>query len=223
LDLNRQIYGRYTPEEWAEYCWMPQVRTNETPGEWKERIWDRLTYFREKNLLPNKKYLQSRKLIQLADGTSYSPTNGIAICFSCDQLVYIGHMTKNMGNNYSHIGIEKHWSSHCTGNKYCELKYEDYLKIKHKPSSDRTFNDTRALHYYELWISNAIRKLKRARKVGKKMRACILIQRKWIEFMYHPNSLIVKQLAEHYTLLWSVREDIRHQRSQILLLGRMAE
>jgi len=31
MDLNRQIYGRYTPEEWVEYCWVPQVRTNETP------------------------------------------------------------------------------------------------------------------------------------------------------------------------------------------------
>ncbi|CAG8654038.1 1987_t:CDS:1 [Paraglomus occultum] len=213
-----------TEIEWTEYCRMPQVRTNETPGEWKERIWERLMYFRENGLLPSqsKKYIEARKLIRFPDGSSYAPAIGIAICFSCDRLVYTGQRKKNIGN-YNHIGMEKHWKISCTGNKYCKLKYEDYLKIKHKPSSDRTFNDTRALHYYELWMSNAISKLKRAREVGKKMRACILIQRKWIEFMYHPNSLIVKQLAEHYTLLWSVREDIRHQRSQILLLGRMAE
>ena len=37
-------------EEWTEYCQMPQVRTNETPGEWKERIWFCLQYFREKDL-----------------------------------------------------------------------------------------------------------------------------------------------------------------------------
>ena len=30
--------------------------------------------------------------------------------------------------------MESHWKSACTGNKYCELKYEDYLKIKHKPN-----------------------------------------------------------------------------------------
>ena len=65
MDLNRRIYGSCTPEEWAEYCWMPQVRTNETPGEWKERIWTRLTYFRENDLLPDqsKRYLEARKLI----------------------------------------------------------------------------------------------------------------------------------------------------------------
>jgi len=97
--------------------------------------------------------------------------------------------------------MESHWKSACTGNKYCELKYEDFLEIKHKPESDRTFDDMRALHYYELWTVNAIKRIKRAREVGKKMRACVLIQHKWIEFMYRPNGLIVKQLAEHCKLL----------------------
>ncbi|CAG8527891.1 13884_t:CDS:2, partial [Acaulospora morrowiae] len=64
--------------------------------------------------------------------------------------------------------------------------------------------------YYELWVAkNAIKRLKRAREVGKKMRPCILIQHKWIEFMHHPNGLIVKQLAEHYKLLWTIREEMR--------------
>ena len=200
MDLNR-----HTPEEWAEYCNMAQVRTNETPAEWKERIWGRLTYFREKSLLPNKRYLQARKLILLADGTSYAPTIEIVICFSCDELVYTG---KYM---YVEAYMKKHWKTLCIGNKYCELKYEDYLKITQKPKFDRTFDDTYALRYYELWMSNAISKLKRAREVGKKMRACALIQHKWIEFMYRPNGLMVKQLAEHYKLLWTIHEDIRHQ------------
>ena len=57
MDLNRQIYRRYTPD-----CWMPQVRTNETPGEWKSEF----GYFKENNLLPikSKKYLNARKLIR---------------------------------------------------------------------------------------------------------------------------------------------------------------
>src|SRR5437870_5671385 len=90
MDLNRQIYGAYTPEEWHEYCRMSQVRIRETPGEWEERIWTRLTYFREKDLLPDqsKRYLEARKTIRFPDGSYYSPTIGIAICFSCDRLVY---------------------------------------------------------------------------------------------------------------------------------------
>jgi len=31
--------SKCTDDEWYEYCQMPQVRANETPGEWKERIW----------------------------------------------------------------------------------------------------------------------------------------------------------------------------------------
>ena len=99
MDLNRHIYGSCTPEEWAEYCWMPQVRTNETP-------------------------INARKLIHYQDGTSYAPTIGIAICLSCNELVYTGKNIRTM---------ENHWKSACTGIKYCELKYEDFFEIKHKP------------------------------------------------------------------------------------------
>jgi len=76
--------SKCTDIEWTEYCWMPQVRTNETPRKWKQRIWSRLEYFRENNLLPieSKKYFNARKLIRLQDGTSYAPTIGIAICLS---------------------------------------------------------------------------------------------------------------------------------------------
>ena len=102
--------SKCTDDEWTEYCQMPQVRTNETPGKWKERIWERLMYFRENALLPSqsKKYLEARKLIRFPDGSSYAPEIGIAICFSCDRLVYTGQRKKNIGN-YNHIGMEKHW------------------------------------------------------------------------------------------------------------------
>ena len=44
----------------------------------------------------------------------------------CNELVYTGKNIKTM---------ENHWKSACTGNKYCELKYndKDFLKIKYKP------------------------------------------------------------------------------------------
>ena len=70
-----------------------------------------------------------------------------------------------------------------------------FLKIKHKPESDRTFDDTRALHYYKLWISNAIRRLKRARKIGKKIQAYIKIQRKFVEWVYRHDGFNARKLA----------------------------
>jgi len=83
--------SKFTDIEWTEYCNLPQVRTNKTPGNWKKRIWTRLTYFRENNLLPDqsKRYLEARKLIRFLDDGSYAPEIGIAIC---DQLVYTGSM-----------------------------------------------------------------------------------------------------------------------------------
>ena len=64
-----------------------------------------------------------------------------------------------------HVCQSVYWKSSCIGNKYRKLKYEVF-EIKRKPESDRTFDDMRALHYYELWMSNAIRKLKRATEVN---------------------------------------------------------
>jgi len=188
---------------------MPQVRTNETPRKWKQRIWFRLQYFRENDLLPieSKKYFNARKLIRLQDGTSYAPTIGIAICLSCNELVYTGKNIKTM---------ENHWKSACTGNKYCELRYEYILKIKHKPESDHTFDNMRALHYYELWIANAIKRLKRARDVGKKIQACIKIQRKFVEWVYRPDGFNVRKLALHYACLQNIRAEMR-QISNVLL------
>ncbi|CAG8747472.1 16995_t:CDS:2 [Cetraspora pellucida] len=154
-----------TDAEWIEHCNMPQ-----------------------NDLLPieSKKYLEARRLIRLPNSSSYAPEIGIAICFSCDQLVYTGQRKKNIGN-YNHIGMERHWKFLCTGNKYCGVNYEEYLKIKQKSNSGYDYD-----------------------KIGKKIQACITIQRKWIEFMYRPDGMMAKQLAEHYQLLWAVREEM-HQ------------
>ena len=121
------------------------------------RIWERLTYFRENNRLPSqsKKYLEARKEIRYWSEVngfwkSYSPEIGIAICFSCDQLVYTGLRTKNIGN-YNHIGMEKHWATHCTGNSFCDVNYDDYLlKIEKKSISEYDYDTEYALHRYKL-------------------------------------------------------------------------
>ncbi|CAG8845955.1 10033_t:CDS:2, partial [Gigaspora margarita] len=97
--------SKYSNEEWSEYVEMHQVHTNETP---------------KNDLLPieSKKYLEARRLIQLLNSSSYASEIGIAIYFSCDQLVYIGQRKKNIGN-YNHIEMERHWKFLCTGNKFC--------------------------------------------------------------------------------------------------------
>ena len=99
-----------------EFCSMGIVSSNETPTEWMNRIWTRLQYFRENDLLPtnSKKYLEAKLITYWSNVNkfykSYAPEIGIAICFSCNQLVYIGKRTKNTGN-YNHIGMERHWAS----------------------------------------------------------------------------------------------------------------
>nr|CAG8574685.1 7364_t:CDS:1 [Entrophospora candida] len=197
--------SKCSEEEWSEYCWMPVVRTNETPSEWKERIWVRLQYFRENDLLPyeSKDYFKARKLIQFPDGNSYAPCIGIVICLSCNQLVHTGEYIKRM---------EIHWKFSCTGNKYCRINYEEYMKIKQKPESERNF-DNIALNYYELWKCNAISRIERAREVGKKIRACTIIQKKFIEYYYRPDGDCATELANHYKILRSIREEMRQVNS----------
>ncbi|CAG8855557.1 7591_t:CDS:1, partial [Gigaspora margarita] len=82
--------SKCSDEEWSEYVKMPQVHANETPSKWMKRIWLRLQYFRKNDLLPieSKKYLKARRLIRLLNGGSYASEIRIAICFSCNQLVY---------------------------------------------------------------------------------------------------------------------------------------
>ena len=70
------------------------------------------------------------------------------------------------------------------------------------------FNDEYALHRYGLWMQNAIRRIKYAREAGKKISACTIIQRKWLEIFYRPEGMCATQLAEHYKLLWAVREEM---------------
>ncbi|CAG8834157.1 46262_t:CDS:2, partial [Gigaspora margarita] len=147
----------------SEYVKLPQVHTNETSSEWMKWIWKRLTYFRENNLLPNE-----------------------TICFSCNQLVYTGKQTKNI-KNYNHIGIERHWASHCMGNSYCGY----------------------ALHRYKLWESNTIKKIQHAKEVGKKIRAINIISQKWLEYFYRPEGICATELVQHYKFLWSIREEMR--------------
>ncbi|CAG8852580.1 41861_t:CDS:2, partial [Gigaspora margarita] len=68
-----------------------------------------------------------------------------------------------------------------------------------------------ALHRYGLWMQNAIKKIKHGRKIGKKIQAVKIIQQKWLEHFYRPNSIYAMELAQHYQLLWAVREKMRQK------------
>ncbi|RIB10160.1 hypothetical protein C2G38_2043713 [Gigaspora rosea] len=182
---------------------MPQVQ-----DENKAKI---KSLFLTHDLLPYqcKKYLEARRKIWVTDGTLYSPEIGVAICFSCNRLVYIGKRSRNIGN-YNHIGVEKHWSTNCTGNKFCSLSYGKYLKIIQKPESAHNYEEIYVLHLYKLWMKNAIKKIQRAREVAKKIQAVKVIQQKWLEYFYRPDGLYASELAQHYKLLWAIREKM-HQ------------
>jgi len=76
------------------------------------------------------------------------------------------------------------------------------------------FDDKYALHRYELWMHNAIRKIECARDVGRKIQACIIIQRKVVEWIYRPDGLTAQELALYYTCLQNVRAEM-HQDSNL--------
>ncbi|CAG8857398.1 10072_t:CDS:2, partial [Gigaspora margarita] len=82
----------------------------------------------------------------------YAPEIGIAICFSCNKLIYVGQQTKNI-ENYNHIEIEKHWATHCTGNSFCNISYDEYLQRMQNAikKAERAREVELAKHYQLLW------------------------------------------------------------------------
>ncbi|CAG8692693.1 6000_t:CDS:2, partial [Dentiscutata heterogama] len=55
----------------------------------------------------------------------------IAICYSCDQFVYID---KRVGYElYHNYKMEKHWHTNCTRNRHCDICFKEYMKLKQKP------------------------------------------------------------------------------------------
>ncbi|RHZ81430.1 hypothetical protein Glove_120g47 [Diversispora epigaea] len=95
------------------------------------------------------------------------------------------------------------------------ISYDEYLKIEQKLRLTPIHIDDYALHRYELWQCNAIGKIERAKEVGRKIRACTIIQKKWLEIFYKPDGMCATLLAEHYKLLWAVREEMRQINNQL--------
>ncbi|CAH1770128.1 3239_t:CDS:1, partial [Entrophospora sp. SA101] len=123
----------------------------------------------------------------------------IAICFSCDQFVYVD---KRVGYAlYHNYKMEEHWHTNCTGNRHCDISFKEYMELKQKPEVEYDIYTRLAIYQYELRIENLIKRVKHIRETAKKNRACTIIQRKWLEYFYHPDGMCAKELAEHYKLL----------------------
>ncbi|KAG9295323.1 hypothetical protein G9A89_021254 [Geosiphon pyriformis] len=158
----------------------------------------------------NMRYLVARKLKYLYEGDlGHAEGVSIAICYSCNKLVY-----SKIGSGYEcefrHF-MNEHWTTNCTGNDYCDISYKDYMELKNKPEAELTnsFYEKEAIHRYELWMQNAIRRVKRAREIGRKIRACITIQRKIVEWIYRPDGLTATELALHYACLQNISAEMR--------------
>ncbi len=196
--------------EWKDNCQFPVIRDEETPSDWKKRIWNQLVDYRNNNKLADyhKRYLIARKM-ESTEGFSYhvAVKVNIAICHYCDQLVYVDSRVGKEG--YHHLKIEEHWQSQCIGNKFCEMSYKEYMELKNKSRSDIPYFTRIAFDHYEMWLNNAIKRVKHIRETAKKIRAVKVIQQKRLEYFYHPDGMCATELAQHHQLLWAVREEIR--------------
>ncbi|CAG8798540.1 11412_t:CDS:1, partial [Racocetra persica] len=67
--------------------------------------------------------------------------------------------------------IDEHWGTNCTENAYCDISYKDYIELKSRSEVSNSYFEKEAIHRYELWMQNVIRRVKRAREIGKKIRA----------------------------------------------------
>ena len=143
----------------------------------------------------------------MEDDLGHSVEVNIAICYSCDQFVYVD---KRVGYElYHNYKMEEHWRTNCTGNRHCDISFKEYMELKQKPEAERDIFTRLAIHRYELRIENLINKVKHIRETAKKIRAVNIIAQKWLEYIYHPDGMTAEELALHYQLLWAVREEMQ--------------
>ncbi|CAG8711185.1 14974_t:CDS:2, partial [Funneliformis mosseae] len=57
------------------------------------------------------------------------------------------------GYEYFHaFFMDKHWHNNCTRNEYCNMSFEDYMKLKNNLSP--CYFTKKAIHRYEMWLEN---------------------------------------------------------------------
>jgi hypothetical protein len=160
-----------TYEEYLEYKGLHYFMDGETPSEWRNRIWGRLMYFRNKKYYTygEKDCFYARKASSV-NGIALFPLCGMAICYSCNQLVYlgIGRLTfgtrcvydglvgkfmiekfRDISFNGGHWGMHQHWATACTGNMFCRLNFEEYMEMKQRIPLGKWME----IHQYDLQIN----------------------------------------------------------------------
>ena len=144
---------------------LPRMRGNETPSDWKDRIWDTLMVYKKNHLLTdyNKRYLIARKQTYLLYQCNVWFEVNIGICYSCNQLVY-----SKLGSGYEYFHaffMDKHWHTNCTGNEYCDMSFKDYMKLKNNPPP--CYFTKKAIRRYEMWLENVSNRIRRIRQKHK--------------------------------------------------------
>ena len=88
---------------------MHHIMDGETSSEWRNRIWDRLMYFQNNKYYTYGEkdcfYADKRKTY-LDDGQTYSLKCGMAICYSCNQVVYLGIQSLSIGERCIYDGLK---------------------------------------------------------------------------------------------------------------------
>ena len=173
--VSKSLIGDFegTYEEYVEYIGLHYIMDGETPSEWRNRIWDRLMYFRNKKYYTysEKDYFCARKALPyLIDGQKFFPYCGMAICYSCNELIYLGieHLSvgvrcvydglegkfiterfRDISFNGVHWGMYQHWATACSGNKFCKLNFKEYMEMKQRIPLDKWMS----FHQYDLQIN----------------------------------------------------------------------
>ncbi|CAB4495656.1 hypothetical protein RhiirA1_475437 [Rhizophagus irregularis] len=138
-NLRRQGFSGDRYEDYVEYIRMHYIKNGETPTEWKNRIWDRLMYFRREKIHMYGKedcFYAYKASPHLVDKQEYFKPCGMTICFSCNQLVYLGISRLSIGERHEYNALEskftieksrnvsfngkcgmyQYWATACTGN-----------------------------------------------------------------------------------------------------------
>jgi hypothetical protein len=61
--------------------------------------------------------------------------------------------------------MDKHWRTNCTGNEYCDMSFEDYMKLKNNPPP--CYFTKKAIRRYEMWLENVSNRIRRIRQKQK--------------------------------------------------------
>ncbi|CAB5206752.1 unnamed protein product [Rhizophagus irregularis] len=121
--------------------------------------------YRKNHLLTNsnKRYFIARKQTYLLYQYDVWFGINIGIYYSCNQLVY-----SKLGSGYEYFHaffMDKHWRTNCTENEYCDMSFEDYMKLKNNPSP--CYFTKKAIRRYEMWLENVSNRIRRIRQKHK--------------------------------------------------------